>query len=130
MNLGILLLLNSRSESEICSVVSDSLWIHGNTVHGILQARILEWVAFSFSRGSSKPRDWTQAFRIAGRLFTNWATRKTPNPIFSAIKLKILKCSKKEKNCNYSYIFKYRKSEENRLIEFVNLANHQWRDEY
>ena len=40
------------------------------TVHGILQARILEWVAFPFSRGSSQPRDWTQVSRIAGRFFT------------------------------------------------------------
>ena len=45
------------------------------TVHGILQARILEWVAFPFSRGSSQPRHWTQVFRIAGRFFTSWATR-------------------------------------------------------
>ena len=37
------------------------------TVHGILQARILEWVAFSFSRASSQPRDQTQVSRIAGR---------------------------------------------------------------
>ena len=37
------------------------------TVHGILQARILEWVAFPFSRGSSQPRDQTQVTRIAGR---------------------------------------------------------------
>ena len=36
------------------------------TVHGILQARILEWVAFPFSRASSQPRDWTQVSRIAG----------------------------------------------------------------
>ena len=42
----------------------------GSSVHGILQARILEWVAIPFSRGSSRPRDWTQAFRIAGRFFT------------------------------------------------------------
>ena len=42
------------------------------TVHGILQARILEWVAFPFSKGSSQPRDQTQASRIAGRLFTSW----------------------------------------------------------
>ena len=41
------------------------------TVHGILQARILEWVAFPFSRGSSQPRDRTQVSRIAGRFFTN-----------------------------------------------------------
>ena len=46
------------------------------TVHGILQARILEWVAFPFSRGSSQPRDRTQVFHIAGRFFTNWATRE------------------------------------------------------
>ena len=40
-------------------------------VHGILQARILEWVAFPFSRGSSQPRDQTQVSRIAGRFFTS-----------------------------------------------------------
>ena len=45
-----------------------------SSVHGILQARILEWVAISFSRGSSWPRDWTQVSYIAGRLFTIWAT--------------------------------------------------------
>ena len=46
------------------------------TVHEILQARILDWVAFSFSRGSSQPRDWTQISRIAGGFFANWATRE------------------------------------------------------
>ena len=46
------------------------------TVHGILQARILEWVAFPFSRGSSQPRDQTQVSHIAGGLFTSWATRE------------------------------------------------------
>ena len=46
-------------------------------VHGILQARILEWVAFPFSRGSSQPRDGTQLSPIAGRFFTSWATRET-----------------------------------------------------
>ena len=46
------------------------------TVRGILQARILEWVAFPFSRGSSQPRDRTQVTRIAGGFFTNSATRK------------------------------------------------------
>ena len=43
-------------------------------VHGILQARLLKWVAFSFSRGSSQTRDWTQVSCLAGRFFTNWAT--------------------------------------------------------
>ena len=41
------------------------------TVHGILQARILEWVAFPFSRGSSQPRDHTQVSSIAGGFFTS-----------------------------------------------------------
>ena len=42
-------------------------------VHGILQARILEWVAFPFSRGSSQPRDRTQVSRTAGKFYTSWA---------------------------------------------------------
>ena len=42
----------------------------------ILQARILEWVALPFSRGSSQPRDQTQVSCIAGRFFTVWATRE------------------------------------------------------
>ena len=41
----------------------------------ILQAGVLEWVAMSFSRRSSQPRDWTRVSRIAGRCFTIWATR-------------------------------------------------------
>ena len=45
-------------------------------IHGILQARTLEWVAFPFSRGSSQLRDQTQVSRIAGRFFTSWATRE------------------------------------------------------
>ena len=48
----------------------------GSSVHGILQVRILEWVAISFSGGSSQPGDQTQVSCIAGRFFTNWATRE------------------------------------------------------
>ena len=47
-----------------------------SSVHGILQARILEWVAISFSRGSSRPRDWTKVSHIAGRCFNLCATRE------------------------------------------------------
>ena len=68
----------NESESESHSVVSNSLQPHG-IVHGILQARILEWVAFPFSRGSSQPRDRTQVSCIAGRFFTSWATGKPKN---------------------------------------------------
>ena len=52
-----LLLFSLESESESHSVLSDSLWSHDCIVHGTLQARILEWVAFPFSRRSSLPRD-------------------------------------------------------------------------
>ena len=61
---------------ESGSVMSDSLWPHDYTVHEILQARILEWVAFPFSRGSSQPRNWTGVSCFAGRFFTNWAIRE------------------------------------------------------
>ena len=50
-----------------------TLW---TSVRGILQARILEWVAFPFSGESSQPRDQIQVSWIAGRFFTSWATRE------------------------------------------------------
>ena len=46
------------------------------TVHGILKAKILEWVAFPFSRGSSQPWDQTQVSHIAGKFYTSWVTRE------------------------------------------------------
>ena len=63
------------------SIVSDSLWPHdcspsGSSVPGILQARILEWVAMPSSRGSSQPRDRTQVSHIAGRFYIVWAIRE------------------------------------------------------
>ena len=62
------------------SVMSNCLWSHGSppcsSVYGILQARILEWVATPFSKGSSQPRDQTWVSCIAGRVFIIWATRE------------------------------------------------------
>ena len=46
------------------------------TAHGILQAKILKWVTFPFSKGSFQPRDWTQVSHIAGGFFTSWATKE------------------------------------------------------
>ena len=60
----------AQSCPTLCDPVDCSL--PGSSVHGILQARILEWVAISFSRGSSQPRDQSQVSRIAGRCFTLW----------------------------------------------------------
>ena len=62
--------------SDSCDPMDCSL--PGFSVHGILQARILGWVAISFSRGSSWPRDWTLVSCIAGRFFTNWTTWEAP----------------------------------------------------
>ena len=61
--------------SESCSVMPDCLR-HMDCVRGILQARILGWVAVPFSRESSQPRDWTQVSCIADRFFTSWAMRE------------------------------------------------------
>ena len=54
--------------AQSCLILCDPL---DYTVHGILQARILQWVAFPFSRGSSQPRDRTQVSHIAGVFFTS-----------------------------------------------------------
>ena len=70
-----------ESESEVaqscltlCDPVDCSL--PGSSLHGILQARVLEWGAIAFSRGSSWPRDWTRVSCIPGRCFNLWATRE------------------------------------------------------
>ena len=72
--------LRKWDESEVkvaqsCPTLCDPI---DHTVHGILQARILEWVTIPFSRGSSQPRDQPQVSHIAGRFFTSWATREAP----------------------------------------------------
>ena len=64
---------NEVKVTQLCPTLCNSV---DYTVHGSLQARILEWVAFSFSRGSSQPRDQTRVSHTAGRFFTIWATRK------------------------------------------------------
>ena len=64
----------AQSCPTLCDPVDCSL--PGSSVHGILQARILEWVTISFSRGSSWPRDRTRVSRIGGRRFNLWATRE------------------------------------------------------
>ena len=65
----------------LCNPMDCSL--SGSPVHGILQARILDWVGISFSRGSSQPSDPTQVSCITGRFFTVWATRESPTPIIN-----------------------------------------------
>ena len=64
----------AQSCPALCDPMDCSL--PGSSIHGIFQARILEWVAISFSRGSSRPRDQTWVSHIVGRRFTLWATRE------------------------------------------------------
>ena len=59
--------------AQLCLTLCDSI---NYTVHGVLETRILEWVAFPFSKRSSQPRDWTQVSSITGGFFTNWGTRE------------------------------------------------------
>ena len=54
------------------------IWLPGSSVQGILQARKLEWISIPFSRGSSRPRDWTWVSCIAAGFFIIWATREVP----------------------------------------------------
>ena len=63
--------MSGSCDSMDCSLPDSS-------IHGIFQARILEWVAISFSRGFSRPRDRTPIFCIAGRFFTSEPTEKLP----------------------------------------------------
>ena len=66
----------TQSCPTLCNPVHCAL--PGSSVHGILQARILEWIAISYSRWSFQPRDWTWVSYLAGRFFTIWATRGAP----------------------------------------------------
>ena len=72
---------SNKSENEVaqlCPTLCDPIdcSLPGSSVHGIFQAKILEWVAISFSRISSQPRDWNWISRIVNRCFTIWATRE------------------------------------------------------
>ena len=78
-----------KSESEVaqsCPTLCDRIDCSppGSSIHGIFQTRVLDWVAISFSRGSSWPRDWTQVSHVAGRRFTVWATREAHSGIWEA----------------------------------------------
>ena len=64
----------AQSCLTLCNPMDCSL--PGSFIHGVFQARVLEWVAISFSRESSQPRIWTRVSCIAGRFFTDWAMKE------------------------------------------------------
>ena len=67
---------NVQQKVQVAQSCSTLCKLMDYTVHGILQARTLEWIVFPFSRRSSQPRDWTQVSCIADGFFTSWATRE------------------------------------------------------
>ena len=72
------------------------------TAYGILQARILEWVAFPFSRGSSQPRDQTQVFHIAGR-----SHNYISNAFFVNGQIKCFVKSSNQKMCEHLFLLSW-----------------------
>ena len=72
--------------STLCDSMDCSL--PGSSVHGIFQAIVIEWIAISFPRGSSWPRDRTRVSHIVDRCLTIWATREVPSHIPLAFKVK------------------------------------------
>ena len=68
--------MNKSSEMKVIQLCLTLCNTMDYTVHGTLQAKILEWVVFPFSRGSSQPKDQTQVSHTTGRFFTIWATRE------------------------------------------------------
>ena len=77
--------------AQLCPTLCDPMDCNppGSSVREIFQARILEWVAISFSRWSSQLRDRTQVSYTAGRSLTDWATREASESIYT---MKISKC--------------------------------------
>ena len=101
--------------AKLCPALCDSMDCNppGFSVHGILQTRILKWVALSFSRGSSRTTDGTNAYpALAGGLFTAWATWeahptcKSMAPLPRARWVLTLKCIKLDTFCfSHIYVF-------------------------
>ena len=75
--------------SQLCPTLCNPMdySLPGSSVLGILQARVLEWITFPFSRESSQPRDWTWVSCIAGGFFTIWVTREAPMCVSICLKI-------------------------------------------
>ena len=106
--------------AQSCPILCDPMdcsW-PGSSVHGMLQARILGWVAIPFSRGSSWPRTQTQVSCIASGFFTIWATReyfiykKMPFAV-TWMDLEIIILSQTDKYCEITYMWNLKKIQMN-----------------
>ena len=96
--------------TQLCQTLCDPMDCSppGSSVHGTSQARILEWVAISFSRGSLCPRDQIQVSWIAGVFFNIWATREALLWFYlfliPQIYINIMICKKLNNTCELSYL--------------------------
>ena len=99
LNIGSFLFITTSKTACVCCLVTQSCPTlcdpmdcspPGSSVHGILQARILEWVAISFSRGSSQPKELTQVSCTADRFLTISATREASSIFVAKTKRKIM----------------------------------------
>jgi len=92
-----------KSSLTLCKPMGYSLL--GSSLRGIFQARMLEWVAISFSRGSPWPRDPTQVSHIVGRRFTLWATREFILWVYMYILSHIFYCCYKPLHLHWAFAF-------------------------
>ena len=131
-------LLRTGRGCESHSVIFDSLCPMDCTVHGLLQARVLEWVAISFSRGYSQPREKTQVSCIAGRFFTSWATweaqalhqgrgREDPISFYDAAVTLIPKDSKAKEGRDKEKEEERNRERERERWTKENYNNHRWK---
>ena len=88
------LVVSESEATQSCPTLCDPLdcSLPGSSVHGIFQAIVLEWIALSFSRGSSQPRDWTQVSHIVDRRFTIWATREVLRYLHKTLLIREIQC--------------------------------------
>ena len=102
----------------------------GSSSHGILQARILEWVAIPFSRGSSQPRDRTPVSHTAGRFFTVWATREACLKLSETFNLKQKKTKKTKTVSLKHHKGKYNKMRSACILYSLVLGISHWMSEW
>ena len=93
----VLFLFHESEVAQSCLTVCNPMDcnLSGSSVHGIFQAIALEWIAISFSSGSSRPRDRTQVSRIVDRRFTVWTTREVHLDYKTYPISELLKCEKR-----------------------------------
>ena len=92
---GRLTVAKESEVTQLCPTLCDPMdcSLSGSSIHGIFQARVLEWIAISFSGGSSQPRNRTRVSHIAGRCFTIWATREVSTVAKAVVNIRTEKSS-------------------------------------